>query len=124
MAALLIAEEEDQKQAPPSKQGSSKKARKHRNRRKANPDELETGSKGPDEATGSSLASSRGRDNAGGRDDMGRDAPCHNKSDAEVNAHSGEESAGLLFNDTGRGHNELESSISRDVQRVEDSSVA
>jgi ankyrin repeat protein len=45
MAALLIAEEEGQKQAPPSKQGSSNnKARKQRNRRKANPDELDTGS--------------------------------------------------------------------------------
>jgi hypothetical protein len=124
MATLLIAEEEDQKQAPPSKQGSSKKARKHRNRRKANPDELDTGSKGPDEATGGSLASSRGRDNAGERDDMGRDVPCHNKPDGEVDAHDGEESAGLLFNNAGRSHNEPEMSIGRDVQRVEDSSVA
>jgi len=116
MAALLIAEEEHQKQAPPSKQGSSKKARKNRNRRKVNPDERDTGSKGPDEATGGSLASSRGTDNAGETDDMGRDA--------QVNAHGGEESAGLVFDNTGRGHNELEGSISRGVQRVEDSSVA
>jgi hypothetical protein len=40
MAALLIAEEEAQKQAPPSKQGNSNKARKHRNQKKTNPNEL------------------------------------------------------------------------------------
>jgi hypothetical protein len=58
MVTLLIAEEEDHKQLPPSKQGNSNRARKQKNRRKANPDELDTGSKGCTEAIGSSVASS------------------------------------------------------------------
>jgi ankyrin repeat protein len=72
MAALLIAEEEDQKQAPPSKEGNSNKARKKRNRKKANPDELGTGSKGLNEAIGGSVASSSGMTRDYTDDGMGR----------------------------------------------------
>jgi hypothetical protein len=61
MAALLIAKEEDQKQLPHAKPGKSNKVRRHRNRRKANPDELNTGSKGPDEAISSGMALRSGR---------------------------------------------------------------
>jgi hypothetical protein len=72
MAALLIAEEEDQQQALPSKQGNSSRARKHRNRKKASPNELNSGSKGHNEALSGSVDSSSGigRDSVGERDDM------------------------------------------------------
>jgi ankyrin repeat protein len=125
MAALLIAEEEDQKQAPPSKQGNSNKSRKQRNRRKANLEELDTGYKGHDETVSSSAASSSGRrDNAGERDDMGRDAARHSKSDGVMDAHGGEGSAGLGCSNNGQSHNESEGIIGRNVQRVEASSGA
>ena len=115
MAALLIAEEEDQKQALPPRQGNSDKARKPRNRRKANPDKLDTGSKGHDEALRSSVASSSGRrDSAGERDDMTRDAALH--TDGEINAYGGGDN-------NGRSHNEPEGSIGRNVQPVEAGSI-
>jgi hypothetical protein len=89
MATLLIAEEEDEKQALPSRQGNSNKARKHRNRRKANPDKLGTGFKERNEALSSRLASSSGRrGSAGKRDDMARDTALHRKSDIEIDAQS------------------------------------
>jgi hypothetical protein len=124
MAALLIAEEEDHKQSAPSKQGSSNKARKQRNRRRANPDELDTDSKGSDEAISGSLASSCGRRNeAGERDDIGTDSARHTKTDREIETHCGEENAGPVINKDEQRHNEPESSISRNVQRVEASIV-
>jgi hypothetical protein len=127
MAALLIAEEEEweaHKQAPPSKQGSSTKARKRRNRRKANSDELDTGSQRHDEAISGSVASSSGRrDQAGERDDMGRDAARHSKVDREIDTHRGEENVDPVFNKDDENHNEPEGSISRDVQLVEASIV-
>jgi hypothetical protein len=125
MAAFLIAaDEEYQKQSAPSKQGSTK-ARKQRNRGKANPNELDTGSKGQDEAIRGSVASSSGmRDKAALRDDMGKDAERHNKSDREIVAHRGEENVGPASNkDEQHSHNEPEGIISRNVQRVEASSV-
>jgi hypothetical protein len=99
MAALLIAEEEDHKHSLHTKHGKSKKARKNRNRKKANQNELDTYYKGPDEAISGSMASSSSdrRNNAGEKDGMGRDAPHHNKSDEEVDAHGAEESASLDF---------------------------
>jgi hypothetical protein len=116
MASLLIAEEEDQKQWQLSKQGKSNKARKQRNRRKANPDLLDTGSKEPDEAIGGSVASSSGtRDKGVERDEKGRDAACHSKSDGEIDALGGEENAGPVFNNGGQGHNESERSIGKNV---------
>jgi hypothetical protein len=110
MAALLLAEEqEDQKQPPPSKQGSSDKARKHKNRRKPNPDEPETDStKAHDEAISGIAASSsgRGRDTAGGESDvMGRDAAPHSTSDGHLEAYGGEENAGPVFNNHDQSHN-------------------
>ena len=120
MAALLIAEEEDQKQAPPSKQGNSNKARKYRNRRKADQDKLDTGSKGHNKAlSGSVPSSSDRRDNAGERDDMARDTALHSKSDGDIDAHGGEESANLVFDNNGLSHNAPEGSIVRNMQRVE-----
>jgi hypothetical protein len=90
-AASLIAEEEDERNAPPPKQGNSNKARKRRNRKKANLDELDTDSKGLDEAIGGSVASSSGRrDNAGEMNDMARAAACHSKPDGEMDAHGGD----------------------------------
>jgi hypothetical protein len=99
MAAMLIAEEEDQKHLPHAKQGTSNKAQKHRNRKKTNPDELDTGFKGPDEAISVSIASSTSgrRDNVRERDGMGGDASYHNQLDGEVDAHGAEESEGLVF---------------------------
>jgi hypothetical protein len=81
MAELLIAEEDDLKQPPPSKLNNSNQAGKRRNRRKENPDELDKGSKGLDEATCGNGASSSGRrDNGGERGDMGSDAARHRKT--------------------------------------------
>jgi hypothetical protein len=71
MAALLIAEEEDQTQVLPSKQRNSNKARKHKNKRKGKPDEVDdTGLKGLEAIGGSvvALSSGGGRDDAGARD--------------------------------------------------------
>jgi hypothetical protein len=80
MAALLIAEEANQKQALPSKHGNSNKARKQRNRRKTNLDELEAGSEGHNEGLSGKVASSSGmRDGVGERDDMARDGQSHNE---------------------------------------------
>jgi ankyrin repeat protein len=74
MAALLLAEEEDHKPTLPSKQRNSNRARKHNNRKKANRHELDTGPQGLKAISGSVVASSSGRrDDAGGRDDLGRD---------------------------------------------------
>jgi ankyrin repeat protein len=119
MTALLIAEEEDQKQAPPSN-----KARKRRNRRKANPDELDTCSKGHDEVLSGSVASGSGRrDNTGEIDDMARDAAHHSKPDADFDVHVGEENAGIVFDNDSQNHNVPEGSIGRNIQRVEAYSV-
>jgi hypothetical protein len=120
MAALLIAEEEDQKQAPPSKQRNSNKARKHRNRGKVNQDKLDTGSKGHDKALSGSMASRSGRrDSARKRDDMARDTAHHSKPDKDINAHGGEENAGLVFYNDSLRHNEPEGSIAINMQQVE-----
>jgi len=125
MAVLLIAEEEDYKQCVSFKQGISNKARKHRNRRKANADELTTGSKGHDEAASSSVASSSGRkDNACETYGMEREAACHSNPDGEMDAQGGEENAVPVFNNGGQGHNNAsERSVSRNTQWVEAGSV-
>jgi hypothetical protein len=122
MAELLIAEEEEQKQSAPSKQGITNKARRHKNRRRANPEELDTGSKGHNEASCGSVASSSGRRNEAGERDVGMGAARHSRFDREIDAHRGEENAGVFKEDDQR-HNELRGSISRNVQRVEASSV-
>jgi hypothetical protein len=124
MAALLIAEEEEQKQLAPSKQGSTNKARKQGNRRKANLDEPDTGPKAQDKAISGSVASSNGRRNeAGERDDTGRDAARRSTFDGEIDAHRGEENASPVFKEDDKRHNELGGRISRNVQPVEASSV-
>jgi ankyrin repeat protein len=125
MADLLIAEEDDLKQAPPSKQGNSNKARKQRNRKKASPDELNTGAKGHNEANTSSVASSSGirRDIVGERDDMQRDAARYSKLDGEMDAHGEEENAvPAVFDNSGQGHSEPRDSIGGNVQQLEASS--
>jgi hypothetical protein len=100
-----------------SKQGNSNKASKHTNRRKANPIELDTGSKGHDEPP------SGRRDSGDERDDMARDAARIRKPNGEIDAQGGENTAGLVFDSGGLSHNKPEGSIGRDVQRVEASSV-
>jgi hypothetical protein len=117
MAALLISEEEDQKQAPPSKQDNSNKARKRRNRRKANPDDLDTCSRGHDEALSDPVASSSGRrKNASEIDDMARDAARHSKPDGDIDVQGREENACLVFNKDSQSHNEPEDSIGRNLR--------
>jgi hypothetical protein len=125
MAELLIAEREDQKHALSSEQGNSNKARKHRNRRKANQDELDTCSKehGGRVMSGSVASSSGRRDSASGRDEMAQGVAFHSKTDGDTNAHNGEEHAGLDFDNDGLIHNEPEGSIDRNVQRVEVNSI-
>jgi hypothetical protein len=119
-AELLIAEEDDLKQPPPSKLNNSNKARKNKNQRKANPDELDNGLKVHDEASIGSVASSSGRrDNGGEIYEMGRDVACHSKPDGEMDAH-----AGPVFNNGAQGHNESKGhSISRNVKRMEAGNV-
>jgi hypothetical protein len=112
-----MAEEEYQKQPPPSKQSNSNKARRHRNQIKANPDELDTNFKGPNETISGYVAASCGRkDKTGERDKMGSDdAARHSKLDGGMNA-----PAGPVFNNGNQGHNESEGhGISRNAQRVE-----
>jgi hypothetical protein len=121
MAALLIAEEEDQTHAPPSKQGNSNKARKHKNRKKASPNKLNTGSKGHNEENSGSVASGSGirRDSVGKRDDMRRDAARQSESDGEMDTHGEEENAVPVLDNSNQSHNELEDGIGRNVQQVE-----
>jgi hypothetical protein len=125
MAALSIAEEELQKQAPPSKQGNSNRARRHRNRRKANPDELDIGCEGLDEAIGGSVASSSDRrDNAGEIDDMARHAARHSKPDGEMDAQGVENyNADLVFGNDDQGHKNSGGNVGSNMQQVEASSV-
>jgi hypothetical protein len=126
MVALLIAEVKVHKQAPSSKLVNSNKARKHRTRKKANPDEQNTGSKGHDEKgqNTSNVASGSGtRDNVGDRDDMGRNALHHSEPDGEMDTHRGEENAGPVLNNDGQGHNEPQGGIVRNVQQIEASIV-
>jgi hypothetical protein len=127
MAALLIAEEEEweaHKRSAPSKQGNSNKTRKQINRRKANLEELDNGSKGHDEATSVSVASSSSRrDDAGERDGTARDAARHSRPDGEMDAYGGEKTAGPPFNNNVPGHHESEGNIGKNIQLVEASSV-
>jgi len=50
---------------------------------------------------------------------MARDAARHSKPDGDIDAHGGEESANLVFDNNGLSHNAPEGSIVRNVQRVE-----